>query len=363
MNQTISQVISFLRFPLASLIVYLHYYTPDVSAGAVLAGGGTGLYAFVGDFFSHMLSVIVVPLFFFMSGYLYFISSADKGFTFQAWKKKSWNRVKSLVVPYVAWNLLVLALFAGIQYLTGNSSTMQKDGYKLIADYQFVDYLKALWALDHSGMPMDGPLWFIRNLIVFSIVLSFPLYYCLIYAGIPTLIALFVGSACELGFANISVDSVFYFAWGAFCAIKKFDLFTNVSERKSRLFGLTILGTLLLKITFCVLKSPIEHYFNSLYIYTTVALIFGFLAPYIKKGVLKPMTFLASASFFIYAMHKPLQVIFRRYSFAILHPQSELLLCALNLLIPAIVIALCLLSFHIVRRYLPWLKFLNGFRG
>ncbi len=209
---------------------------------------------------------------------------------------------------------------------------------------------------------MDGPLWFVRNLIVISIVFSFPLYYCLKYAGIPTLIALFVGALFGLCFADISVGSVFFFAWGAFCAIKKFDLFTNVSERTSRLFGLAILSTLLLKITFCVLKSPIEHYFNSLYIYTTVALIFGFLAPYIKKGVLKPMPFLASASFFIYAMHKPLQVIFRRYSFAILHPQSELLLCTLNILIPAIVIALCLLAFYIVKRYLPWLNFLNGFR-
>ena len=309
-----------------------------------------------------MPMVAAVPLFFFMSGYLYFAGSADKGFSFQAWKKKSWNRVKSLVVPYVAWNLLILALFAGVQYLTGNSPTIQKDGYKLIADYQFIDYLKAFWAFDHSGVPMDGPLWFVRNLIVFSIVLSFPLYYCLRYAGILTMLVLFVGMRLGLHFANISVITVFYFAWGAFCAIKKFDLFINVSERTSRLFGLAILSTLLLKITFCVLHSPIERYFDSLYIYTTVALIFGFLAPYIKKGVLKPMPFLASASFFIYAMHKPLQVLFRRYSFAILHPQSELLLCSLNILIPAVVIALCLLAFYIVKRYLPWLKFLNGFR-
>ncbi len=71
-----------------------------------------------------MPMVAAVPLFFFMSGYLYFVGSADKGFTFQAWKKKSWNRVKSLVVPYIAWNLLILALFAGVQYLTGNSPTM-----------------------------------------------------------------------------------------------------------------------------------------------------------------------------------------------------------------------------------------------
>lgn len=306
-----------------------------------------------------MPSVIAVPLFFFMSGFLYFVGSADKGFNFLAWKNKSLNRVKSLIVPYIAWNLLVLALYAGIQYLTGYSS---KEGYKLIADYQFVDYLKALWALDHSGMPMDAPLWFIRDLIGISIVFTIPLYYCLKYVGVLTMIALFVGGYVDLHVVNISVVSVFFFAWGAFCAIKKFDLFTNVSERTSRLFGLAILGTLVLKITFYVLKSPIEHYFNLLYIYTTVSLIFGFLAPCIKKGVLKPMPFLASASFFIYAMHRPLQAIFRRYFFAIFHPQSELLLCSLNILIPAIVIALCLFAFYIIKRYLPWLKFLNGFR-
>ncbi|MBQ7081685.1 MAG: acyltransferase [Fibrobacter sp.] len=362
MNQSISQIISFIRFPLAILIVYSHFYTPDIWAKNILADGGTGIYAFIGEFTNHMPMVAAVPLFFFMSGYLYFAGTTDRGFNFQTWKKKSWNRVKSLVIPYIAWNLLILALYAGIQYMSGNSPTMQKEGYKLIADYQFIDYLKSLWAFDHSGAPMDGPLWFVRNLIVFSIVLSFPLYYCLRFTGVLTLIVLFIGGIYGLEFANISFTTIFFFAWGAFFAIKDFDLFTNVSERTSRLFGLAILSSLILKIIFCILHSPIEHYFNSLYIYTTITLIFGFLAPYIKKGVLKPSPFLASASFFIYAMHKPLQVIFRRYSFAILHPQSELLLCVLNLLIPAIVIALCLLTFHIVQRYLTRLKFLNGFR-
>lgn len=44
MNQTISKTISFVRFPLACLIVYLHYYTPDIAADVVLKGvngGGT----------------------------------------------------------------------------------------------------------------------------------------------------------------------------------------------------------------------------------------------------------------------------------------------------------------------------------
>lgn len=326
-----------------------------------LRGGGAGIYAFVGEFTNRM-PMAAVPLFFFMSGYLYFVGAADKGFGFLAWKKKSWNRVKSLIVPYIAWNLIILALYAVVQHLTENSSVMSKEGYKLIADYQFIDYLKALWAFDHSGAPMDGPLWFVRNLIVISIVFTFPLYYCLKYAGIISLIALFLGSRYDLHFANISLVSIFYFALGALGAIKNFDLFTNVSERTSKLFGFAILGTLILKIVFCVLDSPIKPYFNSLYIYTTIALIFGFLAPYIKKGVLKPLPTLASASFFIYAMHKPVQVIFRRCSFAVLHPQSEALLCALNILIPAIVILLCLLMFYIIKRYMTWLKFLNGFR-
>ena len=156
--------------------------------------------------------------------------------------------------------------------------------------------------------------------------------------------------------------TIFCFALGGFCAIKNFDLFTNVSERTSKLFGFVIFGTLILKIVFCVLDSPIEPYFNSLYIYTTIALIFGFLAPYIENGILKPMPTLASASFFIYAMHKPVLVIFRRCSFAVLHPQSEALLCVLNVLLPAIVILICLLTFYIIKRYIPWLKFLNGFR-
>lgn len=313
---------------------------------------------------SQIVPLAVVPLFFFISGYLYFVNIGNASFGLSAWKKKTHNRLKSQLIPYVAWNLLVLILFAVVQSLTGNSDTMQKDGYKQIASYELADYLKSMWAMDSTGMPIDGPLWFVRDLIVTSIVFSYPIWYLLKKAGVFGLFLIWcVWQLVGSGVPGVSLPCIFYFSWGALCGMKNFDLFTAVSRKTKHLLGLTILTSLLVFfIVDMVHWEPKSDLFNQVYIYVTVLFVFGWLSLYIADGKLKPIAFLGNASFFIYAMHKPVQVIVRRVAFAVFHPTSEVMLSAMVVLIPAVVIGVCLAAFYIVKNYIPQLKFLNGYR-
>jgi len=306
----------------------------------------------------------VVALFFFMSGYLYFVNIGEQKFSFAIWKNKSCNRVKSLVIPYILWNLLVLALFAAAQSLTGNAGTIQKDGYKLIADYQFIDFLKAIWALDSTGFPIDGPLWFVRDLMITSIFLSYPIWWIVKRTGVCGLLTIFFAWHLDLVelVPGISFSCVFYFSVGAFCAINNFDLFSNVSKKTSHQMGATIILSLAVYSILAALHSENASLYRQVFTNITILLIFGWLASYIRERKVKAIAFLGNASFFIFAMHKPLQVIVRRYSFAILHPASEIELSLMAIIVPAIVITLCLLAFYIVRHYMPYLKCLNGFR-
>ena len=175
MNQTLSKSISLLRFPLAALIVLKHYYTPDISAAAIGGVDEYQWYHYIGEFTKGVFPAIAVPLFFFISGYLYFNKldlHGDSSYDFNVWKMKTRGRLKSLLIPYISWNLLVLLLYFIAQQLTSNSTVMAKDGYKLIVDYNLLDYGKAFFAIDSTGMPIDGPLWFIRDLFIVSVFIT-----------------------------------------------------------------------------------------------------------------------------------------------------------------------------------------------
>lgn len=330
--------------------------------------GGGKIYDLIGQITNHGIMTAAVPLFFFMSGYLYFIATGTEGeFGLVTWKSKTWNRVKSLVVPYVIWNLLIVAMFAVMQSLTRGSETMAREGYKMVADYGLVDYLKALWAIDSTGMPMDGPLWFVRNLIIISIVFTWPIYWWVRHTkiyGLLLLLALHLSGVYNLpgGMVSSVLGCLFCFAWGGYCALTGRMLLTSVSHRTLHLFGVAIVVTLLIHIVSdCYYDSNIWGV-NNLYIFTTILLVFGWLAPYARAGKLRVWSILPASSFFIYAMHKPVQVIIRRFSFAWFDPNTEVVLTAMCLLVPLMVILICLGTFYIVRRYMPCLKALNGFR-
>lgn len=60
---------------------------------------------------------IAVPTFFLISGFLFFVNFQE--WSWEGYKKKMSSRVKTLLIPYVFWNivpflLMVIAMFAGV---------------------------------------------------------------------------------------------------------------------------------------------------------------------------------------------------------------------------------------------------------
>ena len=101
------------RLPLTIMVVALHSY---IAIGGWdypnLAGNGTG--SNVAQFFmiaiSHVITHIAVPLFFLISGFLFYqnIGSGE----LDIWKRKFSSRLRSLLLPYVLWIVLyILFLF------------------------------------------------------------------------------------------------------------------------------------------------------------------------------------------------------------------------------------------------------------
>ena len=115
---------------------------------------------FVRNIISQGIARVAVPLFFLLSGYLFFL-----GFhwSITKYKKKLLSRISTLLIPFVFWNCLILLLLAIAQELQSFQSFFPGND-KLISTYGMFDYLNALFGFNR--FPVSYQFWFIRDLVV-----------------------------------------------------------------------------------------------------------------------------------------------------------------------------------------------------
>ena len=206
-----SKTISFLRFPLICIVVFIHTDLSDIfMAGKqiVAAGEYTGYETF--RRFLQQLFLLAVPAFFAISGYLFFDWQGK--FTKDVYAQKIRKRVKTLLVPYLLWNLIVWAVNTLGPLLlpslaAGRGATL--------ADYDISRFLMAFWD-NGGGKPVCIQLWFLRDLIV-TCLLSPIIYRGLEYGRhwfLLLLAALFLTDILP-NITGVNIAAVFPFALGA----------------------------------------------------------------------------------------------------------------------------------------------------
>ena len=205
-----SRVIDVLRFPMIVGVVLWHSFFEGIM-GLDIPDSGIPIYHTTSFFISRILASVAVPLFFFISGYLFFFRTA---FSVDVYKKKLKSRIKTLLIPYLFWNFVVLV---GHWIVTVLSPVQLTSGaYKQVSDYTVCDYLISFWNI--NGMPVNGALWFIRDLMV-MLAFSPLVYWCLRYFRWYILVVLgciwLVGGTLEIP----RMDAVFFFFVGAWFSI------------------------------------------------------------------------------------------------------------------------------------------------
>lgn len=226
------------------LVVFLHFnlIIPGISyRGAKVVfddqiiGGGI-------VFISDMLASVAVPLFFAISGYLFFI----KGFSSKFYKEKISKRIKTLVIPYLCWNLIYVILFV--------VSTRFSSRH---IDYSIIDLIRGVlvinpgfegnWILTPDVVPpADSPLWFIRDLFI-AMLLS-PLIYKVAknrVIGAITIIGLLVVFIFNLIplyiIPGLSVPAILFFLIGSMAGIHKFNPIPFLMRNKWLIISLELL--------------------------------------------------------------------------------------------------------------------------
>lgn len=353
-DQLISNVITFLRFPLCVAVVYIHSLVLEY------VGWSSELYpltAFLYQIISVNIAGIAVPLFFFISGFLFFykVEIFDVG----VYLNKMRKRVYSLIIPYLSWNLITLILLFSAQTLF---PSMAMSNNKLIWDYSISDYLWAFWntnminpGFSSIPSPICGQFWFLRDLIILSV--CSPIVYLLIKYLNPRLgIFLAILSFIWIGGfwfpikTGLGITGCVFFAMGAYFPITKRDIFQQLLPlgRVS-----VILYILLVVAQNIITNRDIHLYLHRLDIICGIISVLYLTAKGIEKNVLCENKFLTDSNFFIYAYHVIAMSFITKLLLHFFPKHTDTIILVMYLLTPVVVILLGIFLYWILKKYFP----------
>ncbi len=337
--------ITALRFPLAVLVVLIHSYN------SVWQGIESGSFPTIPYFCSRILPAFAVPLFFAISGYLFFLKSPK--FSATQYTDKLKKRFSTLLIPYLLWNVIAFGLYAakdlaGHQPLTFALSPDLLWGCRPLGTAH-TNFLG--WAVHGTTAPVLEPFWFVRDLIV--IVLCSPVIYLLLrylkFIGL-----LLIGAAYYLeiwpNFGGISLIGFWYFALGAWFSITDRDVIRCTKMWAFPAFVLMFpLGAfLLLYPAFdAAVRVPTQH------LYVLCGMLFAVNFAHLCTLVRKPGKFLAQSSFFLYAAHTivllPLSTLVAHFA-----GQTDAFNQAfLFFTLPLSAVLICTFAFSLLQRFMP----------
>ena len=230
----ISLAIDRLKFPLICGVVFIHN---QLKGGEISISGKSVpipdalWYEAVINLFSYVIPCIAVPIFFIISGYLFF---KEGTFNEKLYRTKMKKRFRSLLVPYILWNTFALLIFLFVRIpalhsLFPNVSLEQITLSKVLSGY---------WACEGNGFPFDFPLWYVRELILMVIIS--PLLYVVVkkmklWFFIPVTICMFF-QLCPMEF-RLTLSACFFFSLGLYAR-----LFPHVIEFVERLIFVFTVG-------------------------------------------------------------------------------------------------------------------------
>lgn len=203
-----SALIKAMRFPLICLVVFAHSAGTFPTQTVEWSVEGWNVYHFVTEMLSRHLCSIGTCWFFVFSGYLFFRFMKEGEFSF-SWVTAKWKRrVRTLLIPYLIWNLLaVLAIFVKCLIVPGEEMDMVRQG-------------PLYWLF--TG-PADFPLWFMRDLMILTLLtpLIYVLFKRLRWVSLALLVLVYLS---PLNPSIPTMRSIFFFGAGCWLGVHKVNI-------------------------------------------------------------------------------------------------------------------------------------------
>ena len=315
MNKLDSSVISVLRFHLIVGVVCIH-----------CGMGGRFLQYLLGG----ICGKLSVPIFLLISGYLFFREGSYE-LTKELWISKFKKRIFSLLVPYLLWNFIGYIIYA------------------IKIGFDFEDLFHSFWVIDIPGRsgssPIDGPLWYVRNLMI-MVVISPIISYMMKYTKWYLILIMTILWIIQIPPFNKGIGIAFYFfSLGGY--LRMFDYHVENLQRYAKYL---IIAYPIYVIYAFLMQSNTDSWDFQLGILLGIGAIFSLTIHFIKCGSenCKFTKILSETSFFIYCLHDLLLQFLKPFFSEILGTGD---FAYLSLIV--VDIALCLGFFYVLKRISP----------
>lgn len=284
MNERLSAKIANLGFLCAILVVMIHVTRPAAHQPVArvvweLTRGG--------------VCRMAVPFFFAFSGYFLARRAGEPGW----WPFQLKKRIRTLFIPYCIWITVVLAY------------KVLLDGVAPWYDVTTFRGFAKVYGLNLFGMPLLGAMWYVRDLLLFTLaapvlfwlveklrgpfLLVLFVTYAILSPGEPPRWMTFPAEMTAFFRSGISLEGLFYFCLGAFL----FRHPVSVSRRIGIWCGLAAIGLILLRLVCVHERLPMPVCLRTFFIPLSMVASWAF-APTVRGPV-----FLLAAAFPIFVMH------------------------------------------------------------
>ena len=358
-----SKTFDWVRFPLIAFIIFHHFSYKNIY-------DANGFFYYLEYAIGGLLASIGVPIFFFISGYLFFKKGAWDKNTYIAKVKK---RIGTLAVPYLLWNTITVA------------AQLVAQGFKCQSTTEFITYittypwLHAYWDINHFGnptnwmgfnawihTPANDPLWFLRDLF-FACLLA-PVSHWVVkklkFWGVALLCAIFVADIVPQVPA-LRFMAFCFFTFGAYFSINHKKTVVEFTAYQWYFLPLSILI-----FTFLLFSNgywgTLRDFLLSILIVLAAPSAIVIVSTLLKNGWTKVNPLLALCAFFVYAMHRslPLSHFLNKINDHLFHPEISPWVQFIHFMfVPTAIILIDIAAYHFLKRFMPrTLSLLTGNR-
>ena len=348
MNKYLSDKLRIISLISMIMVVFLHSNNIIVKYNSGNINYSGGYSAFLQNFISDGITRIAVPVFFCISGYLFFLNFRG---TIEAFILKYRKRAKSLLLPYLLWSIWGLFIYYIIQLFPQSKNFFTDE---LVVNYSFIKVLDTIFL-----HPITYQLWFVRDLIVIALISPLIYFATKYFRAIPIIFLVIIW----LGLFNFSFvifenESIFFFCLGSYFVIDKSEYLMKKMSR-NYYWVFTLIWLLII-----FLKTALAHqnYDQTVFLLLLhkISIIIGIMALWSiydiamtnKTTPNKVIFNLSYYSFFIYVFHEPTLKFIKKGLFYIIG-SSEIISIIVYFLAPIMTIIVCVIVAIFIKRNTP----------
>lgn len=344
-KENISKKITMISLLAMIMVIYRHSYNIENNMNYFLESNTfisfTNL--FIQSIISLGLTHMAVPIFFLISGFLLF-----QNYSLSAYKGKISKRFYTLLIPYLFWTTLAVLIYFILQSVPGVSHYFSGG---LMKDFSMQELIIQTWV-----NPKNYPLWFLRDLMLLTIVSPLIFYFVKKSPKIFIIILSFlwffrlIQSSTDISF--FKTEPILFFSIGAYFAIVSDKILSIKVSNKLFIYLVFIYFlVLVLKAIFLTLyPNESEIFIITIMHNTSVLLGIATLWFLLDRYNFVQVSFLTSFTFLFYVFHEPALGILKKGSYAIFG-KTPLTSLTSYLLIPILILMSLTILGIILKKY------------